>query len=65
MIGIYGIANRPAGYDDEFVNDIEPFTRTVAEMTHTWQERKKREEAEVHLTSVVEVRQNFDNFKHI
>lgn len=55
MIGMFGIANRPGGYDDKLVLDIEPLTRTVAQMIHVRSERQKRLEAEVHLSSVVQV----------
>ena len=55
MVGMLGIANRPGGYNEKLVTDIDPLTRTVAQTIYSRQERKKRLEAEVHLLSVVEV----------
>ncbi|CAI7918605.1 unnamed protein product [Closterium sp. NIES-53] len=56
LIGIFAVANRAAGYDEQLVKEIEPLTMTIAQMIYAVNERKRRKEAELHLSSVVQVR---------
>ncbi|CAI5982216.1 unnamed protein product [Closterium sp. NIES-64] len=55
LIGIFGVANRLQGYDEQLVKEIEPLTMTIAQMIYAVNERKRRKEAELHLSSVVQV----------
>ncbi|GJP57249.1 hypothetical protein CLOM_g16275 [Closterium sp. NIES-68] len=55
LIGVFAVANRAAGYSEELVKEIEPLTMTIAQMIYAVNERKRRKEAELHLSSVVQV----------
>ncbi|CAI5532258.1 unnamed protein product [Closterium sp. Naga37s-1] len=55
LIGVFAVANRAAGYDEQLVKEIEPLTMTIAQMIYAVNERKRRKEAELHLSSVVQV----------
>ncbi|CAI5499997.1 unnamed protein product [Closterium sp. Naga37s-1] len=55
LIGIFGLANRMEGYDEQLAKELEPLTLTIAQMIYAVNERKRRKEAELHLSSVVQV----------
>ncbi|CAI5514594.1 unnamed protein product [Closterium sp. Naga37s-1] len=55
LIGVFAVANRAAGYDEQLVKEIEPLTMTIAQMIYAVNERKRRKEAELHLSSVVQL----------
>ncbi|MDH5649066.1 MAG: PAS domain S-box protein [Gammaproteobacteria bacterium] len=50
MIGIYGLANRPQGYDQQLVDFLKPFNATYGTLIHTMRmiaiEEKTRQELE-------------------
>ena len=43
LIGMLGIANRPSGYDEAVVQDVEPFVQTVASIIESAQNAKRLE----------------------
>lgn len=46
MFGMFGIANRPGGYDDQLVEVISPFTRALGNLVSTRSATSQRIEAE-------------------
>lgn len=64
MIGMYGIANRPGGYNNEIIEFLKPFTATCSQLILAYQaiqQKKKAEdelrESEVKYRNIVETAQ--------
>jgi PAS domain S-box-containing protein len=49
MVGMIGVANRPGGYDDEILQDLEPFAQTCANAIFAVRAEAQRHEAEEKL----------------
>jgi len=49
MIGMAGVANRPAGYDEKLVQDLEPFLQTCSNAIFALRADTAREQAEEQL----------------
>lgn len=49
LIGMVGVANRPGGYDETVVADLEPFLATCAQLMDGYRQRRLRAEAETAL----------------
>jgi PAS domain S-box-containing protein len=49
MVGIIGLANRPGGYDDDVLGELDPFSAAVSSMIVAKREEERRREAEEEL----------------
>eukprot|EP00897_Mesotaenium_endlicherianum_P000819 jgi/Mesen1/10738/ME000090S10197 len=54
FIGMFGIANKEGGYTEDLGREIQPLTQVVAQMIYAFEQRRRRADAELHLSSVIQ-----------
>ncbi|NIM93673.1 MAG: PAS domain S-box protein [Anaerolineales bacterium] len=55
LIGMGGIANRPAGYDEQIIQDLQPFFQTCSNLISAYAQFELRQQVEIELRDVNEM----------
>ncbi len=54
LVGSVGVSNRPGGYDEELVAELEPLTRTCATIVRAFRERRRLVESHAKLEELAQ-----------